>query len=173
MSDTPANRVYGTTRFKMAAEALLKDSHPYRGRVSLLQGPAGGRKTWTMLKHAGAEGRHSYILATLVSRLEEKFMISPATTPLSCNLRVVAMPAMSGAEIGRVLGLAYQGGKHVGEKGVTYEEVDGVRVEMQEEGGDGRWRVVCVDGKIVEVGEGGWVEVLREGEEGRVVSLVC
>lgn len=55
MSDTPANRVYGTTRFKMAAEALLKDSHPYRGRVSLLQGPAGGRKTWTMLKHAGED----------------------------------------------------------------------------------------------------------------------
>jgi diacylglycerol kinase family enzyme len=174
MSDTPAAREHGIARFKMAAETLLKDSHAYRGQVSLLQGPTGGRKVWNTLKHAGAaEDQHSYILATLVNQLEKGFLISPETAPLTCNLRVVAMPVMGGPEMGRILGLAYQGGKHVGEKGVRYEEVDGVRVEMQEEGEDGRWRVVCVDGKTVETEEGGWVEVLREGEEGRVVGLVC
>jgi diacylglycerol kinase family enzyme len=174
ISDTPANRVHGAARFKMAAQALLKDPHAYRGRVSLLQGPTGGRKVWNVLNHAeDEEDRHSYVLATLVSRLEEGFVISPETTPLSCNLRVVAMPLMTGAELGRLLGLAYQGGKHVGEKGVRYEEVDGVRIEMQEGEGQGEWRVVCVDGKIVEVAEGGWVEVLREGEEGRVAGLIC
>jgi hypothetical protein len=46
--------------------------------------------------------------------------------------------------------------------------VEGVRVEIKE--GDGRWRRVCVDGVIVRVEEGGWVEVRRG--EGTGVEVV-
>jgi diacylglycerol kinase family enzyme len=156
----------------MAAGELMKVPHGYRGRVSLLKGTAVGEESWIPLQHAGKdENTHSYILATLVSRLEATFVISPETEPLSGNLRVVALPEMTAQELGRILGLAYQGGKHVGEEGVTYEEIDGVRIEFEED--DGRWRVFCVDGKIVEVAENGWVEVRRQGEEERVVELVC
>jgi diacylglycerol kinase family enzyme len=172
MSDTAAYRQHGLERFKMAAGELMKVPHGYRGRVSLLKGTAVGEESWIPLQHAGKdENTHSYILATLVSRLEATFVISPETEPLSGNLRVVALPEMTAQELGRILGLAYQGGKHVGEEGVTYEEIDGVRIEFEED--DGRWRVFCVDGKIVEVAENGWVEVRRQGEEERVVELVC
>ena len=172
MSDTAAYRKHGVERFKMAAGELMKEPHGYRGKVSLLKGPLDGEKSWTTLQHVRKdENTHSYILATLVSRLEATFVISPETEPLSGKLRVVALPEMTAEDLGRILGLAYQGGKHVGEEGVTYEEVDGVRIDFEED--DGRWRVVCVDGKIVEVEENGWVEVRRQGEEGRVVELVC
>ena len=172
MSDTVAYRKHGLERFKMAAGELMKEPHGYRGKVSLLRGPSVGEKSWTTLQHVEKdENTHSYILATLVSRLEATFVISPETEPLSCNLRMVALPEMTAEDLGRILELAYQGGKHVGEEGVTYEEIDGLRIDFEED--DGRWRVVCVDGKIVEVAENGWVEVRRQAEEGRVVKLVC
>jgi len=38
----------------------------------------------------------------------------------------------------------------------------GMRVAVEEEGDEGgRWRRVCVDGRIVRMEEGGWVEVRR------------
>ena len=67
---------------------------------------------------------------------------------------------LSGEESMRIVGLAYAGGKHVDEDIVGYEEVEGLRIELKEE--DGRWRRVCVDGKIVMVEEGGWAEVWRD-----------
>lgn len=170
MSDNTEYRKHGIERFKMAAGELMKEPHTYRARVSLLRGPRGAKKTWTPLQHAGKD-EHSYVLATLVSRLEATFVISPQTEPLSCNLRLVALPELKREDLGRILGLAYQEGKHVTEPEVTYEEIDGMRIEFDEE--EAKWRVVCVDGKIVEVEKGGWVEVLREGEEGRIVNLVC
>jgi diacylglycerol kinase family enzyme len=174
MSDTAEYRKHGIERFKMAAGELMKEPHAYRGRVSILPSArhASGSRDWTPLQHADKGiDEHSYILATLVSRLEATFVISPRSQPLSCNLRLVALPHLAAAELGKVLGLAYQEGKHVGEKDVTYREIDGVRIEFKEE--EGRWRMICVDGRIVEVEEGGWVEVRREDEERRVVSLVC
>ena len=174
MSDTVEYRKHGVGRFKMAAGELMKDPHVYRGRVSVLPSSrhvaVGGERGWRPLQQAGKD-EHSYILATLVSRLEATFVISPKTQPLSCNLRLVALPYLSAADLGRILGLAYQDGKHIREKEVTYEEIDGIKIEFEEE--EAKWRTVCIDGRIVEVEKGGWVEVLREGEEGRVVSLVC
>jgi diacylglycerol kinase family enzyme len=174
MSDTAEYRKHGIERFKIAAGELMKEPHAYHGRVSILPSAqhSSGSRDWTPLQHADKGiDEHSYILATLVSRLEATFVISPRSQPLSCNLRLVALPHLEAAELGKILGLAYQGGKHVEEKHVTYREIDGVRIEFKEE--EGRWRTICVDGRIVEVEEEGWVEVRREGEEGRVVSLIC
>jgi len=74
---------------------------------------------------------------------------------------------MSGDEVMRVMTLAYQDGKHVEEDVVGYEDVEAVRIEFKEE--EKRWRRVCVDGKIVVVEAGGWVEVRKEDR--RVVDL--
>lgn len=116
--------------------------------------------------------KHIYILATLVSNLEESFTISPHSEPLDGKLRVISIGAVGPEEIVRVHGLAYQGGKHVDdEQGVVgYKEVEGLRIEFEEEDEDGaddesekgRWRRVCVDGLIVECPRGGWVEVRRD-----------
>ena len=80
---------------------------------------------------------------------------------------------------------AYDQGKHVELPGVGYERdgVEGVRVQVDEvdyvPGGEGadergreRWRRICIDGAIVELQKGGWVEIRRipEGLEG--VKLV-
>ncbi|RMD40512.1 hypothetical protein DV735_g4583, partial [Chaetothyriales sp. CBS 134920] len=88
---------------------------------------------------------------------EEKFRISPATKPLEGVIRLVAIRPDGPAEVVRLLGLAYQGGKHVEEPNVVYETVEGVRVELEED--EEVWRQVCIDGKIIAVPKGGWVEV--------------
>jgi hypothetical protein len=115
-----------------------------------------------------------YVLATLVSNLERTFRISPASQPLQPQLRVVHFGPVGGEEAMRVMGLAYQGGKHVDEEAVGYEAVRGLRIEFQGLEKEGKWRRICVDGKIVRVEGDGWVEVrLEEGREGvvEVVSL--
>ena len=100
---------------------------------------------------------------------------SPAPTPTD---------ERSGAaqSVVQTMHAAYDGGKHVELPGVGYERdgVEAVKVEVHEgdynpeaagglnmEGNKGRWRRVCIDGAIVEVEKGGWVEVRRipEGME--------
>jgi diacylglycerol kinase family enzyme len=183
MSDTAEMRRHGVARFKMAAESLLGEDHTYRAKVRFRRQRHGD---WETLRYPStstttsgpgvdATTAHKYVLAPLVSRLEETFRISPATTPLSNALRLVAVDAASGpAELMRVLTLAYQDGAHVQDPSIVYEEIDGLRIEFQED--DARWRQVCVDGKIIEVPRGGWAEVNMlpaMGMDGRrVVELV-
>ncbi|OAX82956.1 hypothetical protein ACJ72_02689 [Emergomyces africanus] len=71
-----------------------------------------------------------------------------------------------------VMQLAYDGGRHVVERGdvVGYEEVQAVRVDFCEGEKEERWRRICIDGMIVVVEDGGWVEVKKGGRE--VVRLV-
>jgi diacylglycerol kinase family enzyme len=167
MSDTVEYRKHGVARFKMAAEQLLREGHKYCGKVQWRE----GNEDW--IDVSGNE--HSYVLATMVSNLEEHFQISPETQPVDGSLRLVAIGAEPGEEIMRLLGLAYQGGQHVSDPKVTYKSIEGLRIEMHEP--DEQWRQVCVDGKIIAVAEGGWVEVTRIPGTGidarRVVELVC
>jgi len=168
MSDTAEYRKHGLDRFKMAAGKLLEESHQYRGKVKWRKA---ADAEWTSLPSSA----HSYILASMVSNLEEHFQISPATKPLDGSLRLVAIGPEPASEIMRILGLAYQSGKHVADPQVTYEEVEALRIEFDEE--DEEWRMICVDGKIIAVSQGGWVEATRipgSGIDGRrVVELVC
>jgi hypothetical protein len=55
---------------------------------------------------------------------------------------------------------AYQGGQHVQDQTVTYAEVDGLRIDFQED--EERWRRVCIDGQIVAVEPDGWMAVRKE-----------
>ena len=70
----------------------------------------------------------------------------------------------------KLLTLAYQGGKHVEDDRVAYREIVGLQIDFDEQ--DARWRRVCVDGKIVRVEQGGWVEV-RSGTGEGLVDLVA
>ncbi|KIW20267.1 hypothetical protein PV08_00842 [Exophiala spinifera] len=167
LSDTTEYRKHGLQRFRMAAEQLLKDDHKYRGKVKWRK--AGGE--WTDVR--GLE--HSYVLASLVSNLEETFRISPATKPVDGTLHLVHIGSEPASEIMRILGLAYQAGQHVTDPKVSYEDIEGLRIEFYED--DEQWRLVCVDGKIIAPAKDGWVEVTKipgSGVDGRrVVELVC
>ena len=166
-SDTTEYRKFGAERFKMAGKEALYPSdgslpHAYKGKVSVL---TPGTTEWHALDREG----HGYILATLVSQLEAGFHISPSSQPLDGKLRLVHFGRLNGEDAMGVMTKAYQGGQHVHDEKVGYEEVEGLRVEFTEE--DGRWRRVCVDGKIIRVEKGGWVEV-RMGVESVVDLLV-
>jgi hypothetical protein len=70
--------------------------------------------------------------------------------------------------------LAYDGGKHItgDEKLVGYEDVDSLRIDFQEDGEDGKWRRVCIDGSIVKIEEGGWMEVDRMPENESAINVL-
>jgi len=168
-SDTTEFRKFGAERFKMAAKEALypsdgSPSHAYKGRVSVLKRGADGEEHWEDIDRPD----HGYVLATLVSHLEKGFTISPGSTALDGKLRLVHFGAMSGQKAMEIMMQAYDGGKHIGNDRVGYEEMEGFRIDFQEE--EARWRRVCIDGKIVRVEKGGWMEV-RGGVSG-VVDLV-
>ncbi|KAK0326476.1 hypothetical protein LTR82_002318 [Friedmanniomyces endolithicus] len=165
-SDTSEYRKHGAERFKMAAEEALfpKDgspAHAYRGKISVMRPRS---KDWERVDRE----THAYVLATLVSKLEKGFTISPASKPLDGKLRLVHFGDIGGKGAMEIMTKACDGGKHIGDERVGYEEILGLRIESEEE--DDRWRRVWVDGKIVRVEAGGWVEV-RGGVES-VLDLI-
>lgn len=164
-SDTTEWRKLGVDRFKMVAGELLSpkdgsESHRYHGKVTL-HAQDGSEKIID-------REEHMYVLLTLVNQLEKGFTISPASKPLEGVLRVVHFGALPPDQVMGVLGKAYQGGKHVDDKAVGYETVNRMRIDFMEP--EERWRRICVDGKIIAVEEGGWVEV--KSEKMVVASLV-
>jgi hypothetical protein len=113
-----------------------------------------------------------YVLATLVSNLEKTFTISPSSKPLDGQLRLVHFgPMPSGKEVMGVMGQAYQGGKHVADPAVGYEDIEGLRIDFEGKEEDGRWRRICVDGKIVRVDKDGWIELRKEPRH--VLDVIC
>jgi diacylglycerol kinase family enzyme len=163
-SDTAEYRKHGIKRFAMAAQEALSPAdgtgpHRYKAKVSLQVANDEGT-SWTQVENK----EHSYVMATLVSNLEEKFTISPASKPLSGALRFVYFGYVSGDEAMRIMTLAYQDGAHVKDDAVDYSAVDALLIDFAGEEGeaDGRWRRICVDGKIVRVNKGGYVEVKND-----------
>lgn len=161
-SDTAEYRKFGADRFKMAAKELLypssgTETHKYNGVVTFTMID---RKTGKRCTEVIKQNQHMYVLATLVSHLEKDFRISPDSKPLDGRMRVIRFGPLPPDQAMHLMALAYQSGKHVHEQAVTYVEVEHVRIEFQEE--DERWRRVCVDGKIIAVQQGGWMEVCKE-----------
>ena len=160
-SDTPEYRKYGNDRFLMAAKELLSPpdgsaSHIYRGKITVAHNDFNGGQ----LEKAQAYREHSYILACLVSHLEQNFMVSPCSKPLDGRLRLLRIGPVSGAELYQLLQPASQGGGHIENPAVYYEEFCHLRIDIMEK--DFKWRRVCVDGKIIMVNQGGWLEVHRQ-----------
>lgn len=170
-SDTVEWRKHGAKRFGMVANQLLfppdgSQPHAYKARMTL------ERETQEVQSMEATE--YEYVLLSLVSNLEKSFTISPASTPLDGKMRLVHFGPRSGNEIMEIMKLAYQDGKHV-EEGlglVGYEEVNGMKIDMLEDGEDGRWRRVCIDGLIVRIEEGGWMNVSKVSESGGAIDVV-
>ncbi|KAM0563458.1 hypothetical protein ACHAPJ_001179 [Fusarium lateritium] len=154
-SDTPEYRVHGDKRFRMVAEGLLKESHAYAAKVSIR------RRGSTTFEDVPRE-THAYVLTALVSNLERKFAISPATLPLQSQLRLVHFGPIGGERTMNVMMKAYDEGSHVGMdwpdgERVGYDEVDEVKISVLED--DERWRKVCIDGTIVEIPKDGELSI--------------
>jgi hypothetical protein len=180
-SDTVEYRKHGAARFHMIAGNLLFPKavegpelgktlppHAYNAKITLLQ----KKDNSTGPESPGAEEavvmdrtEHGYILASLVSNLEETFMISPHSQPMDGQLRLCHFGALSGEKTMEIMTQAYHSGKHVEMDEVGYEPIEGLRIDFNEE--DEQWRRVCIDGIIVRVEKGGWMEVrkVKEGEE--------
>lgn len=165
-SDTVELRRYGGERFKMAAKEALFPSdgsapHVYRAKVSIQRpGTAGLFEV--------RQGEHAYILLTLVSQMEQGFMISPASKPLDGRLRLIHFGPMSGTDAMAIMSQAYHEGKHIEDERVGYEEIEALRIEFRED--DARWRRICIDGKIVQVEKDGWIEV--QASQKNIIDLV-
>ncbi|KAF3011157.1 hypothetical protein E8E13_011505 [Curvularia kusanoi] len=165
-SDTAEYRKFGVERFKMAAKEALYPAdgsapHAYKAKVSVLKGDE-----WTALN----KNEHMYTLATMVSNLEQPFCISPHSKSLDGSMYLVHFGPTSGDEAMRLMTLAYQGGKHVEEPAIDYRAIDGLRIEFEGREEEGRWRRICVDGKIVRVEKDGWVELRKDPR--RVLDIV-
>ncbi|EQL30997.1 hypothetical protein BDFG_06629 [Blastomyces dermatitidis ATCC 26199] len=177
-SDTPEYRRFGRERFQMAAKELLFPAgggkpHVYRGRISVTTRTTDATTGGEMLRTRLLErSEHMYVLVTLCSTLEKGFTISPSSRPLDGKMWFVHFGPMEAGTVMEVMQLAYDGGRHVVDKGdvVGYEEVEAVRIEFCEGEVEERWRRICIDGMIVVVEDGGWVEVRKAKRE--VVRLV-
>lgn len=165
-SDTVEYRKFGAERFKMAAKENLYPSdgslsHAYRGKISII---LHGADDWQVIDRE----EHGYVLSTLVSHLEAGFTVSPSSQPLDGILRLVHFAPLSGQEAMEVMGKAYQGGQHIHDERIGYQAVKALKIEFDED--DANWRRVCIDGKIIRVEKGGWVEVRTDTDSG--VNLI-
>ncbi|ATZ46034.1 hypothetical protein BCIN_01g07110 [Botrytis cinerea B05.10] len=176
-SDTVEYRKHGDQRFHLVAGDLLfpKDGalpHAYKASVTLTR--SDGTEEVIQRKE------HGYVLSVLVSNLERTFTISPESKPLDGQLRVIHFGAATGKQTMKVMGEAYKDGSHIGmqwdedgQKGeVGYESIEKLRINFEESGEGFKWRRCCVDGLIVGVEEGGWMEVERLKGEGTVDIVV-
>lgn len=72
----------------------------------------------------------------------------------------------------KIMTEAYNAGNHVNLDVVSYESIDGMRIDLREEGGDWKWRRFCIDGVTVAVEENGWMEVRRLGPGSEAVDVL-
>ncbi|KAH8433600.1 uncharacterized protein LDX57_011234 [Aspergillus melleus] len=161
-SDTMEYRRFGADRFKMAANELLfpssgAETHRYTGTVTFTKsnGQADSERVEIMQTR-----EHMYLLVTLVSRLEEAFLISPESKPLDGCLRMVHFGPLPPEHAMQLMSDAYRGGLHVKDGHVCYTEIAKLRIDFDEQ--DEKWRRVCVDGKVIAVEDEGWVEVSKD-----------
>ncbi|KAK0111592.1 hypothetical protein ONS95_001940 [Cadophora gregata] len=167
-SDTTEYRKHGDKRFGLVANDLLypKDGAPHKYKTDV-----------TFFKGSKEEllerQEHGYVLATLVSNLERLFTISPESKPFEAALRVVHFGTLSGDEAMEVMKAAYDNGRHVQNQAVGYDKVDGIKILFREEGEDWKWRRCCIDGSIVGVEDGGWMEVRVLGEGQEAINVVA
>ncbi|KAL2803320.1 ATP-NAD kinase-like domain-containing protein [Aspergillus granulosus] len=163
-SDSIEYRKFGSDRFKMAANELLypsdgTESHRYCGSVTLFRRNDCGQGN-TEQEETLDTKEHMYVLATLVSNLEKDFVISPKSNPLDGSFRMIRFSPLLPERAMQVLSLAYQNGQHIQDNDVMYCEIEGFRIGFDEP--EGKWRRVCIDGRVVMVEEGGWMEVRKE-----------
>jgi len=170
-SDTKEYRKHGAERFAMVAGDLAQGKwsngkmHEYHGRVKMFTDDD------TKLMDESND-LHSYLLLSLFPKLAPGFDISPKRSnrllddDVDNPVYTVYVPSVSPAELMEVMGAAMTGGVHLKLPNVGYYQTRGWRLDMMEPdvddlnaGEKGRWRRICVDGRIIEVEKDGWVQV--------------
>lgn len=163
-SDTPEYRKHGNERFQMAAANLLfpldhGSPHAYHAKLSIR---AVGSQDWQEVPREA----HAYILATFNSNMEATFRISPASQPLDGHFRLIHFGTLEGGgnAIMDIMKAAYDGGKHVNDERVSYEDIEALKVDfdVEDDEQDDQWRRVCIDGKIFVVAKKGFVVVEKQ-----------
>lgn len=99
----------------------------------------------------------TYVLATLVSHLQEGFNISPHSKPLDGKLRILLCGTMPSKRVKEILDEASNNGAHIDDPSVVYLEVEELFIIIEEL--EDQWRRVCIDGKIIQVPFCGWMKV--------------
>lgn len=157
----------------MIAKELLGDPdgpHAYKCRVTANFPPGSSGDSKNILTDGTRE--FGYILCTLISNLEETFTISPESKPIDGKLRAVCFGNLSGETVQKIMTGAYQGGQHVKDQRVTYESIDGLKIDLDEEGPEWKWRRVCIDGQIVAIEEGGWMNITNGGVGSELLEIL-
>lgn len=106
-SDTTKYRKHGSDRFSMAAKELLSPAdgsapHVYKGKVTPIVNSSEASKPESGNSLPGRE--HMYILATMVSNLEEKLKISPESRPLDGQMRLLHFGPMTAERVMSIMG---------------------------------------------------------------------
>ena len=104
-SDTTEYRKHGSDRFTMAANALLSppdgsSPHAYQGKVTPINDDLNRRR----LSASPIGQEHMYVLATMVSKLEQRLTISPLSRPLDGQMRLLYFGPMSGERVMSIMG---------------------------------------------------------------------
>ncbi|KAF5098754.1 hypothetical protein D0Z00_001913 [Geotrichum galactomycetum] len=141
-SDLPEYRALGVARFRKAAEINLARAQRYAGKIALLplsSAKSGQCTSSGSIKLSGDASTHSYVLFTLVSQVEQGYLISPSThygaadddgsgtkRPSLHFLRIpFTLPNnANNAELARLVILPYQAGAHVTDPNVDYIAVN-------------------------------------------------
>ena len=105
-SDTTEYRKHGSDRFTMAAKELLSPSdgsasHAYKGKVALILDNGNGLRRFS---DPLPNQQHMYILATMVSNLEQNLKISPHSRPLDGQMRLLYFGPTSGERVMDIMG---------------------------------------------------------------------
>ncbi|KAJ5083235.1 hypothetical protein N7456_012662 [Penicillium angulare] len=161
-SDTTEYRKFGNERFKIAGMKLLHPPdgsapHKFKGNVTYSERDD---QTGEVSEKTFEGDEHMYLLASLVSRLEYNFVVSPKSEPLDGSMWFMGWGPMSGEEATRLVVLAYKGGLHVDDEAVTYAKFEKLRIDFKED--SEHWRRICVDGNIIAVEKDGWLELTKE-----------
>lgn len=166
--DAAHDPVPGLERFKRAAAANI--GRQYEGTLALTQARAYDRAKGEFSDRAedvNLDGPFSYIASALVDRFEATFVVCTERKPLLADgtIDVVVIKHQSPETLMRITGAMYDGGKHIADELVEYYRCSRivwkpVRRSPSSPGSslqsaDFKSRLVCADGAVHEIAEGG------------------
>ncbi|OUM52048.1 hypothetical protein BVG19_g1201 [[Candida] boidinii] len=145
-SDSPEMRQFGSARFSMAAQNILKRNPAYYGRLCIQDNVSDTDDI--------TQKEFSYFVLAAVSRFEKQFVISPKSSALNSDLYLISFEYQSNPDdTMAIMKEAYDNGSHINNKKVDYKKItENETVELTILTSDNSLNVICVDGSIVELG---------------------
>lgn len=145
-SDSPEMRKFGSARFSMAAQNILKKNPSYYGRLCIHDQVSDTDNI--------TQEEFSYFVLAAVSRFEKQFVISPKSSAMNSDLYLVSFEYQSDPDdTMTIMQEAYDNGSHINNKKVSYKKISkSETVELTVLASDTSLNNICVDGSIVELG---------------------